>query len=328
MAPKAAPEASNAAPAPAEASSQRKEAPGVVKRTSAYMIDGKKITRREGWNPRFDFGEIDQLAASLAVNGMLNPIRVKRLTQPTDAGHVFELIDGDRRLTAIEQLIKAGKYDAAFPDGIPAIIVDKSQDDLTSLIQMFEANSGKVFLPMEEAAAYDRMRKAGMTIKQICAAVGRKQVHVTETLNLLAADAELQKAAEKGEVSKTDAKRIATVAKGNKDKQRELTTKAKAAGKDKSKRRALKSEIDKTHREEAAKRGKKLKIRALSDAQLSDIGSSMAEHLLTLLEAQDIAVDSDLVGMIRKDPMLVIAYTTGALDALKVAAGGDNNLKL
>jgi ParB family chromosome partitioning protein len=325
MAPKAAPEASNAAPTTTEASS-RKEAPGIVKRSSAYMIDPVKITRREGWNPRFDFGEIDQLAISIKANGMLNPIRVKRLAKPTDAGHVFELIDGDRRLTACEALIK--KDAAAFPEGIPAIIVDKAQDDLTSLIQMFEANSGKVFLPMEEAAAYKRMRDAGMTIKQICAAVGRKQVHVTETLNLLSADAELQQAAEKGEVSKTDAKRIATVAKGNKDKQRELTNKAKAAGKDKTKRRALKSDIDKAHREEAAKRGKKLKIRALSDAQLSDIGSSMAEHLLTLLEAQDIAVDSDLVAMIRKDPMLTIAYTTGALDALKVAAGGDNNLKL
>ena len=326
MAPKAAPEASNAAPIATETKAQSKEAPGVVKRTSAYMIDPRTITRRAGWNPRFDFGEIDQLATSIKANGMLNPIRVKRLNKPTDAGHVFELIDGDRRLTACEALLK--KDPAVFPDGVPAIIVDKGQDDVTSLIQMFEANSGKAFLPMEEAVAYQRMRDAGMTLKQICAAVGRKQVHVTETMNLLKADAALQEAAEKGEVSKTDAKKIATVAKGNKAKQRELTQQAKAAGKDKTKRRVLKATIEKTHREEAAKRGKKLKIRALSDSQLSDIGSSMAEHLLTLLEAQDIAVESDLVAMIRKDPMLVIAYTTGALEALKVAAGGDNNLKL
>lgn len=350
MAPKAADKASNAAQqaehlaqatiaaAKTPTPSTSKEAPGVTKRTSGYSIDARTVMRREGWNNRFDFGDIDGLAASMLQNGMLNPIRVKRLApavikdHQTGAAFYFELIDGDRRLTAVELLIKQGKYEQAFPNGIPAIIVDKAQDDRTSLIQMFEANNYKKLLPLEEAAAYSRMRtEYGMTLKDIVKATGRQQLHITEMLNLMTADKELVDAVASGAVGKTDAKKIATVAKNNKEAQRQLTAQAKQANtttKGKGGKNALKTAIAKTHAAEAAKRGKKLKIRALSDAELSTIGSSMAEHLLKLLEDAGISAETDLAEMFRKDPMLVIAYTTGTLDALKVAAGGDNTLKL
>lgn len=300
---------------------------GVLKRSNSYYVDPRLIGRREGWNPRFDFGEIEALSISIQANGMLNPIRVKRLAKPDAQGRVFELIDGDRRLTACEAILK--KNPAAFPEGIPAHIVDKGQDDLTSLIQMFEANSGKVFLPLEEAAAYQRMRDAGMTIADICKAVGRKQVHVTEIFNLLKADDSVKEAVQTGAIGKTMAKKIATVAKGDKAAQKELLAKAAAAKKgDKGAKADLKSSVDKAHRATAAKRGKTLKIRALSDNELSVIGKQMADHLVKLLEEADLSVETDLVAMIRKDPKMVIAYTTGALDALKVAAGGQNDLVL
>lgn len=334
MAPKAAPEASNAAPT-------TKEAAGVLKRSSAYSIDARTITRRAGWNPRFDFGEIEGLATSLLANGMLNPIRVKRIAPtvlddgkgPTGAQVFnFELIDGDRRLTAVELLIKQGKYDAAFPQGIPAIIVDKAQEDKTSLIQMFEANSGKPFLPLEEAAAYKRMREEfKMTIKEICATVGRRATHVNEMLALLEADQEVQDAVQAGEIGKTEAKRIAKVAQGDKAKQRELAQVAKAANKKSGKgnKGAVRKAIDTAHREAAAKKGRKLKIRALSDGELAAIGSDLAEHLMKLMEAQDIPLETDIVAeLVKNDPELIVIYTAGALDALKVAAGGTNNLKL
>lgn len=238
----------------------------VTARPSAYnMVDPRSIDRREGWNVRFDFGEIEELAKSIKYQateggvpgGLLNAIRIKR-----KEGGRFELIDGDRRMTAVELLIKwAGEgnlkgYD--FPDGIAAVIVAKGQDDLRSLIQMFEANSGKAFLPMEEAAAYKRMREAGMSLEQIGQAVGRNHVHVNNTLALLEAPAELQEAVKKGEVGGTLAKKIAVVGRGNKAKAAELTKAAKAAGKDKKKQRAVKAEVEAARVENAAKKGKTL----------------------------------------------------------------------
>ena len=226
--------------------------PAIIKaRPSAYnMINPRTITRREGWNVRFDFGEIEELAKSIKYQateggvpgGLLNAIRVKR------AGEGFELIDGDRRLTAVELLLKWADegnpkgYD--FAEGVAAVVVEKGQDDLRSLIQMFEANSGKAFLPMEEAAAYKRMREAGMSLEQIASAVGRNHVHVNNTLALLEAPEELQKAVKEGKVGGTLAKKIATSARGNKAKQKELTEKAIKAGKDKKAQRKVKAEVE------------------------------------------------------------------------------------
>lgn len=294
-------------------------APGIALRTSAYRATVSSITRREGWNPRFDFGEIEELAKSIKVNGLLNPLRVKRIAgaAKTDALQ-FELIDGDRRLTALEQLVKAG---VEFPEGVPVIIVDKAQDDLTSLFQMFEANTGKNFLPLEEAAAYQRMRDAGLTIKQICERVSRKQVHVVATLALITADADVQDAVKDGTVNSTTAKKIAQHARGDKAKQKELVAQAKQVGKDKTKKAALDKEIDATRRAKAAKTGKVLKMRALSDVELSKIGEELALSMASKLRDASKTLDFDLRTWVSQDDALALAFTFGALEALKAAAG-------
>ena len=302
---------------------------GVLKRSSSYFIDPTKIIRTEGFNPRFDFGAINELAQSIKANGLLNAIRVKRLAQVDGNGALFALIDGDRRLTAIEQLIKKGH---TFPEGIPAIIVDKAQDDVTSLIQMFEANSGKTFLPLEEAAAYKRMQDAGMTLKQICAAVGRAHMHVAEILNILKADDSVKDAVKDGSIGKTMAKQISKIAKGDTEKQKQLVEDAKKA-KNAPARRALLKDLDNTRVTKAASKGKVLKIRSLSNHELSEIGTVIAEQLVAAMEFAGIKPDADIRAQLATEDDsaqldLATAYYFGALQALKVAAGATNDLVL
>lgn len=302
---------------------------GVLKRTNQFFIDPRNIDRRQDWNPRFDFGEIDELAASIkslkerdpSTGGLINDIRVKR--QPNGR---FELVDGDRRLTAIERLIKAG---VEFEIGIPAKLEAKDAEDLELLVRMFTANDGKRFLPLEEAAAYQRMREAGLTIAAICEQVGRKQVHVVATLALLDAAPELQEAVKNGEVNSTLAKKIAVSARGDKVKQKELVADAKAAGKDKVKRRAVVVKVDDARRAKAKKKGRVLKMRALSDDQLSAIGVKMSEQLTDLMTLQGLEPDADLLHyMIDADLDQKIAFTFGVLQALKAAAGLEVDLTL
>lgn len=307
---------------------------GIVKRSNAYFADPKAITRRPGFNPRFDFGEIEELAKSIKANGLLQPLRVKRMPAsvlddgkgPTGAEvKCFELIDGDRRLTAIELLLKKGHE---FPDGVPVIVVDAKQDDITSLIQMFEANTGKNFLPLEEAAAYKTMRDAGMTIKQICDAVSRKHVHVVATLALLDADDEVKDAVKSGSVTGTTAKQIAVAARGDKAKQKELITQAKAAKTDKSKKAELEKNIQATREKKAKAKGQTIKMRALSDAELSAIGKQLAETMVIKLQNAAKPLDFDVRAWIAKDDQLALAFTFGALEALKAAAGMIVNLDI
>jgi ParB/RepB/Spo0J family partition protein len=298
--------------------------PGIVKRSSAYYADPATIGRREDWNPRFDFGEMEELAQSIRENGLLNPLRVKRITPAN--GKVFELIDGDRRLTAIEEfLLKGGKAFTDIPsiaEGIPVVIVDKAQDDVTSLIQMFVANTGKNFLPMEEAVAYQKMRDAGMTVKAICKAVGRKEMHVSEIMALLEADDEVKEAATSGEIGKTQAKQIAKHAKGDKEAQKTLTAAAKAANKgDKEAKKTLDKGLDAARRAKAAKKGKALKIRALDDSELSKIGALLASTMADRMKEAGKPLDFDLQTWVTQDDKLALAATYGALQALKAAAG-------
>lgn len=295
---------------------------GVIKQTNpAKQIDPAKITRRYGWNPRFDFGEIEVLATSLRANGMLNAIRVKRLGVPTDSGHIFELIDGDRRLAAVELILK--KNADAFPDGIPAILVDRSQDDVTSLIQMFESNTGKAFLPIEEAHAFSRMRDSGMTIRQIELKTGRSDNAIVGALALLEADSTLVDAVANGSIKKGLGKSIAVNARGDLARQKELTAAALAAGTDKKKQQAVKTAVDDSRRAKAEKRGLKLKIRALSDSDLSALGNDLAETLARSLQGLGLNLDTDLKGWVQGDESgeLEAAYLFGALEGLKAAAG-------
>ncbi len=306
-------------------------APGITKRTTLNFVDAYAVMRRPGWNNRFDFGDTEKLADSLAANGMLTPIRVKRIA-PVATNHegkaprgkaaefLFELVDGDRRLTALEHLMQKGLYDAAFPHGVPAILVDKQQDSMTSLVQMFEANTGKPLLPLEEATAYKRMRDGfpeegikGLTLKQICARVGRRQVHVSEMLALYDAGADLKDAVASGDIGKTQAKKIAKAARGDEGKQKAMLSTAQ-------------KERSKGANKGTRKAGKALKIRALSDAQLSSLGAQVAEVLVTKVERIGLksAKTPDLTQWVTKDDELIAAYTFGVLSGLRSAAGQED----
>lgn len=301
-----------AAPAPA------KTIPGVLKRTNAFFLDPAAITRKLGFNPRFDFGEIAELAKSILANGLLQPIRVRKMDVPGK----FELIDGDRRFTAIELL--GAKFLEKFPDGVHSIVVDKSLSEIDALLQMFESNSAKAFLPLEEAAAYKRMRDAGMTIKEIELRVGRSDNAIVGALALFDGDATLIEATRTGAISGGLAKSIAVNARGDKAKQQELVADAKAAGKDKVKRKAVKAKIEAARVVKAKKEGRKLKMRALTDEQLTAVGSKLSEHLFALMGQLGLDAESDLVSYIETGTLdQKVGFTFGVLQGLKAAAGVD-----
>lgn len=307
---------------------------GIVKaRPSAYnLIDPRVIVRTKGFNPRFEFGEIEELAKSIkhqatscgVAGGLLNPVRVKR----DGTGSGFILIDGDRRLTAIEHLIglaaKGSPDGYDFPEGIPAYVVSKDQGEITSLLQMFEANTGKPFMPLEEAAAFKRMRDAGMTIEEISKAVQRAHVHVVATLALLDADSSVQEAVRRGAVGGTMAKKIAVAARGNKAKQAELVKEAVAAGNDKKAKRRVVAKIEEARIEKAAKHGRTIKMKALTDDQLAEMGAKAAKILEVKIREAGWTSSEDFNAYVEKcasDDGLATAYTVGLIAGLRLAAG-------
>lgn len=294
--------------------------PGIIKRGNAYTIDPKSIKRRDGWNPRTDYGNMDELEASIKQHGVRKPLRVKR------KGDGFELVDGDRRLTCVERLMKKGH---SFPDGIRADIESEKTTDAENLVRMFLDNDGsKPFTPMEEASAFQRMRDELMSLKDIATAVGRSAVHVSNTMALIQAAPEVQEAVKSGVIKGTVARQIAVHARGDAGKQKELVEAAKAAGKDKAKRSQVKGKIDTVRRAKAAVKGRELKIKALDDAQLSSIGATVSKSLTRKMKAADLPVDTDLQGWCKDDANLTMAFEFGVLQGLKAAAGAQVRVTL
>lgn len=119
----------------------------------------------------FDADKLDELAASIREQGVLQPVIVRRAA---DDG--YELIAGERRWRA------AGR--AGYQE-IPALIKDCSDRDALK-VSLVENVQREDLDPLEEAEAYSRLvREHGLTQEEVGQAVGRSRSAITNAMRLL-----------------------------------------------------------------------------------------------------------------------------------------------
>ncbi len=125
----------------------------------------------------FDEDGLQELAASIAQIGVLQPI----LVRPADNG--YELIAGERRWRA------AG---IAALEVIPAIV--RTTDDMSSMEQALVENLHRADLtPLEEAAAYHQLiEDFDFTHEQVAERVGKSRSAISNSLRLMALPTEIQ----------------------------------------------------------------------------------------------------------------------------------------
>jgi ParB/RepB/Spo0J family partition protein len=127
-------------------------------------------------NPRqprqsFDEEALEELATSIGIVGLLQPIVVRKIGPQR-----FELIMGERRWRASQ---RAGL------EKIPAIVRDTNDDDMLRDALMENLHRQQLN-PLEEAAAYQQLLDDfGATHEELAARVGRSRPHITNTLRLL-----------------------------------------------------------------------------------------------------------------------------------------------
>lgn len=132
-------------------------------------------------NPRqprqhFDEDALGELADSIAIVGLLQPIVVRPIGRDEDGRDKYELIMGERRWRASQQ---------SGLDVIPAIVRDTGDDDLLRDALMENLHRQQLN-PLEEAAAYRQLLDDfGATHEQLAGRVGRSRPHITNTLRLL-----------------------------------------------------------------------------------------------------------------------------------------------
>jgi len=122
--------------------------------------------------PRFVFDEarLEELAASIRENGILQPILVRPF------GDQYQLIAGERRLSAAQ---RAGLLK------IPAVVREVPDERILELA-LVENIQREQLNPMEEAQAYQRlMEEAKQTQEQIAERLGKDRSTIANAIRLL-----------------------------------------------------------------------------------------------------------------------------------------------
>ncbi|EIZ81116.1 ParB family chromosome partitioning protein [Novosphingobium sp. Rr 2-17] len=136
---------------------------------------------------QFDEAALDELAASIAQRGVIQPVIVRPL-----GGNRYGLVAGERRWRAAQ---KAQVHE------IPALIRELSDRDVMALA-LIENLQREDLNPIEEARAYNRLAELeGMTQADIARMVDKSRSHVANLQRLLALPDGVIALVEKGELS-------------------------------------------------------------------------------------------------------------------------------
>jgi ParB family chromosome partitioning protein len=175
----------------------------MVQKTGGYLqnIPVDQI-RPNPKQPRktFNQSELQELADSIKMVGVLEPIRVR---QKIDTGETFfELIMGERRTRASEL---AGLSE------IPAIVQFTEEDDLLRLA-LFENIHRADLNPLEEAAAYQQlMNDFGYTQNELASQVAKARSTISNTLRILKLPPSVLAKLEKGTITKGHANALGSL---------------------------------------------------------------------------------------------------------------------
>ena len=156
-------------------------------------LSTSEITRNP-YQPRITFDEkkLEELAASIKANGLLQPIIVRKSKL---AG--YELLSGERRFLASQ---KAGLKE------IPAIIRDYT-DQQMRLLSIIENLQRENLNPLEEAKSLENLvLNEKLSHEEIGQFLGKSRSYVTNMIRLLKLPKELLFLLEKGEISTGQAK--------------------------------------------------------------------------------------------------------------------------
>lgn len=144
----------------------------LLERTSRPVVRMIPIDRLDPnpWQPRQDFGDLQELAESIRTKGLLAPILVR------PRGERYQVVAGERRLRACRM---AGLTE------VPCIEVDVSDSEMLE-VALIENLQRKDLDPFEEAEAYRRlMDEFGYTHAEMARVLGKARSTITETLSLL-----------------------------------------------------------------------------------------------------------------------------------------------
>jgi ParB family chromosome partitioning protein len=172
----------------------------ILKLPVEYLQSGR-------YQPRHDFDPeaLEQLAASIRAEGIIQPIVARQL----DNEKHYEIIAGERRWRAAKSIGM---------NQVP-VIVRNFSDSSAMAVSLIENIQREDLNPIEEANALQRLlEEFGMTHKQVASAVGRSRTTVSNLLRLLALDKHVSLFLERGDLEMGHARALLSLTHDNQRK--------------------------------------------------------------------------------------------------------------
>ena len=136
---------------------------------------------------RFDEESLQDLADSIRIHGIIQPLTVRRLS----SGY-YQIIAGERRWRAAKQ---------AGLDEVPAVIIE-ADDRKVMELGLIENLQREDLNPAEEARGFQTlMEEYGLTQEQVAERMGKSRPAIANTLRLLALPEDLLTLVEEGTLS-------------------------------------------------------------------------------------------------------------------------------
>ena len=168
-------------------------------RSGVLEIDVERIERNPD-QPRaaFDEGQLGELAASIAVHGILQPVVVRAVADGS-----YQLIAGERRLRAAKLAGLAT---------VPAVV--RAGDDGETLLELalIENIQREDLNAIETATAYrELIDRFGLTHEAVARQVGKSRVAVSNALRLLDLAPETRQAITEGRITEGHGRALAAI---------------------------------------------------------------------------------------------------------------------
>lgn len=166
-----------------------------LSQTSGYETLPITDISRNPRQPRsqMDQEELEELAASIRKNGILQPL----IVAPTDEPGKYVLIAGERRLLAASM---------AGHDSVPVVVREASEQERLELT-LIENVQRADLTPLEAAEAYRQLADDfNLSHEQIAQQLGKSRVAITNTLRLLKLPEDVRHSLATGEISEGHAR--------------------------------------------------------------------------------------------------------------------------
>jgi ParB family chromosome partitioning protein len=173
--------------------------PGTSDETRVLELPLDRIERSPN-QPRADFDEalLGELAASIAVHGVLQPVIVR------------DLVDGSYQLIAGERRLRAARI--AGLETVPAVVREASDGTDSLELALIENLQRADLNPIETALAYrELIDRFGLTHEAVARQVGKSRVAVSNSLRLLDLALETRQAITDGRISEGHGRALAAI---------------------------------------------------------------------------------------------------------------------